>query len=128
VTRSPDETNHRKEEQEKRMDPLSRAAALAIVFGLLALFVWAVKRPPGGWMLPFPGRRAASAAAPLRAEASLLLSPQHRLHIVCWEHRRFLVLTGAGAAVIHDLETPSSFLPAFAASLGSAQESPREQA
>lgn len=110
------------------MDPLSRLAGLAIVFGLLALFAWAARRSPEGFRWPKWGRRAAAETRELAGEASLLLAPQHRLHVVRWREHRFLVLTAPGGGTIVSLESASSFLPAFTEALGSAQDDRKEQA
>ena len=90
---------------------------LAIVFGLLAL--WAAVMRRGGhlrWLQPFL-RPATPQANPLLTAASLNLTPQHRLHVVVYQQRQFLVLTGPGVGVMLNWEEHSSFLPAFNAAL-----------
>jgi hypothetical protein len=110
------------------MDPLSRAAALAIVFGLLALFVWVMKRSPGRFGLALASRAKTVGEPALAVDGAIPLSAQHRLHIVRWQHKCFLVLTGPGGGSICPAEPPPSFLPALAEALGSAQDAPKEQA
>ena len=90
---------------------------IAIVFGLLA--VWALAMRRGGhlrWLEPFL-RSAPPHSNLLQGVASLNLTPQHRLHVVAYQQRQFLVLTGPGVGAIHDCDAPPPFISAFNAAL-----------
>ena len=109
------------------MDLAAKVAGLAVVFGLLALWAWMMRRAGARIQLPL-GRKRAAGAAPLRSEAALILSPHHRLHLIQWEEKRFLVLTSPAGGSVLDLNPHTSFLPAFAEALGTAQDISKEQA
>ena len=99
------------------MDLVPKLVGLGIVFGLLALWAWAMRRAGHGrWVPPF-ARTAPDQANLLHAAASLTLTPQHRLHLVVYEQRQIIVLTAPGGGAMLDLENRSSFFPAFNAAL-----------
>ena len=109
------------------MDMAAKAAGLAIVFGLLALWAFLMRRAGAKWTLRL-GRAASSTRASLRSEVTLALSPQHRLHVIEWEQRRFLLLTFPSGGVVVDPGAHASFLPAFAEALVTTQNKPGGQA
>ena len=105
------------------MDLVSRAAGLAIVFTLLAIWAWVMRRAGARFTSPFR-RRTAPRAVALRSEATLVLSAQHRLHLVDCEHKRFLVLPSPAGGSVLELSAHSSFQPAFTEALGTVPDQP----
>jgi flagellar protein FliO/FliZ len=68
--------------------------ALVLVFGLIALCTWVLRRfGPGGLVRPTAGRR-------LAVVDSLSLDARHRLVLVRRDDREHLILLGAGETVV----------------------------
>jgi flagellar protein FliO/FliZ len=73
---------------------LKFALALVLVFGLIALCTWALRRfGLGGMVKPVAGRR-------LAVVESLALDARHRLVLVRRDDREHLILLGAGETVV----------------------------
>jgi flagellar protein FliO/FliZ len=73
---------------------LKFALALVLVFGLIALCAWALRRfGLGGVVRPAAGRR-------LAVIESLPLDARHRLVLVRRDDREHLILLGAGETVV----------------------------
>jgi flagellar biosynthetic protein FliO len=80
------------------MELLRQLAAIALVFGLLAAALWALRRRG---VLPRAGiLRARKAAGRLEAIERLALSPQHTLHLVRVADRALLIGAHSGGCTL----------------------------
>lgn len=80
------------------MELLRQLAAIALVFGLLATALWALRRRG---VLPRPGfLRARKAPGRLEAMERLALSPQHTLHLVRVADRALLIGAHSGGCTL----------------------------
>lgn len=95
--------------------PLAGAALLIILLlGAAAIIVWARSRRGTSWCAPWVmsnGTNTEGTQAP-RHLSSLRLDAAHRLHVIAWDNREFLIATGLNVApVVVATAPPGASLP-----------------
>ncbi len=90
------------------MDELRQAAAILLVFGLLALAMWALRRRG---LLPVSGARRSGRR--MQAVERIALSPRHSLHLVRVGDRTLLIgVHPGGCSLLDRLPAAASEPPA----------------
>jgi flagellar biogenesis protein FliO len=77
------------------MDAVRQILAVVLVFALLGVLLWAVRRTGGTLSLRHALRftRSAGRVRALQSVERLALTPQHSLHVVRWNGREMMVAT-----------------------------------
>lgn len=94
------------------MDILRQSLAVALVFALLLLAVWLLRKRSGlgvGFLAGHPGK------GPLESVAKLALGPQHALYVVrAGERQLILAVHPRGIAVVGEVDgAPARLSPEF---------------
>lgn len=90
------------------MEELRQAAAVALVFGLMAFALWALRRR--GFLPAARSRRAGRRLVPVER---LALSPRHSLHLVRVANRTLLIgVHPEGCALLETLPAEAADPPA----------------